>query len=140
MAPVAAAVLACGSLPGQDVSAPGNQSYHFEGLATVVTWDASAGATHYRVFYDEFFADNCELYPDGSPGFCEELAGNVVGTSYTHTSPAREGNYYWVVACDDSGCSEVDSQNAACLSGPLCRRVWYATRPSRSLAAPPRRR
>ena len=95
VAPVAAGAVACGSLPGQDVSAPGNQSYHFDGLTAVVSRDASAGATHYRVFYDKFSSDSCGS--DGSPGFCGELAGNVVGTSTP--TPARPGRELLLGGC-----------------------------------------
>lgn len=115
---VLAATLACGILPSQAITTPTNQSYHYEGLSTVVTWNASKGATHYIVYHDNFFADNCSLSPGGSPSFCEHLAGNVVEASYTHTSPNRRGNYYWVVACNNSGCSEIDQANPARLSGP----------------------
>ena len=107
--------LACGS--SSDIKTPANQSYRFEGLTTVVTWDASKGATHYIVYYDDFFGDNCKIDSRGSPDFCERLAGNVVGTSYIHPSPGRE-NYYWVTACNSSGCSEIDESNPARLTGP----------------------
>ena len=40
-----------------------------------------------------------------------------MGTSYTHPSPGRE-NYYWVAACNSSGCSEIDDSNPARLTGP----------------------
>lgn len=121
-----AIALACGS--SSDMKTPANQSYSFEGLKTVVTWDASKGATHYNIYYDDFFGDNCKLNSQGSPSFCEQLAGNVVGTSYTHPSPGKE-NYYWVAACNNSGCSEIDESNPARLTGPpmpeglVCDRV-----------------
>ena len=107
--------MACGS--SSDIKTPANQSYRFEGLTTVVTWEASREATHYIVYYDDFFGDNCRVDSRGAPSFCEQLAGNVVGTSYTHPSPGRE-NYYWVAACNSSGCSEIDDSNPARLSGP----------------------
>lgn len=112
---ILAVTLACGS--SSDIKAPANQSYRFEGLTTVVTWNASRGATHYIVYYDDFFGDNCRVDSRRSPSFCEQLAGNVVGTSYTHSSPGRE-NYYWVAACNSSGCSEIDDSNPARLTGP----------------------
>ena len=43
-----AIALACGS--SSDMKTPANQSYSFEGLKTVVTWDASKGATHYNIY------------------------------------------------------------------------------------------
>ena len=60
--------------------------------------------------------DICRLDPVVLPG-CEWLAGNVEGTSYTGTSPDR-ANYYWVVACNRSGCFEIDEDNPARLNGP----------------------
>ena len=41
-----------------------------------------------------------------------------MGTSYIHTSPDRDENQYWVVACNSSGCSEIDSSTPARLNGP----------------------
>ena len=46
-----------------------------------------------------------------SPRFCEELAANVVGMSYLHENPSAVNNYYWVVACNSGGCSDIDSKN-----------------------------
>ena len=58
----------------------------------------------------------CGLY--GAAGFvCDELATNITATSYTHTSPDPHANYYWVVACNSSGCSPVDSANPATTTG-----------------------
>ena len=51
----------------------------------------------------------------GRPIFCEELATNILTASYTHTSPDEDDNYYWVVACNRLGCSDIDSNNPASL-------------------------
>ena len=48
---------------------------------------------------------------------CEELATNVVGTTYTYTSPDDDYNHYWVVACNSGGCTDVDSDNPATFVG-----------------------
>ena len=54
---------------------------------------------------------------------------DVTGTTYVHTSPDAGENYYWVVACNSGGCSEIDSENPAT---PLVAKpsqpanVWYA--------------
>ena len=95
---------------------PANAQYQHEGSTAVVTWDPSAGATSYKVYYDDFFDSNCRLGP-GVPRFCEELAGDVIGTSYTHTDPDDDRNYYWVTACNSGGCSEIDSANPARMEG-----------------------
>ena len=50
---------------------------------------------------------------DGTPLFCEELAASVIGTTYVHTDPDDDSNYYWIVACTRGGCSEIDSKNLA---------------------------
>ena len=90
-----------GVVPGN----PPNQRYSRQDATTIVTWDQSAGATYYKVYYDDF-GTSC-------PGFCELLAGNVTGTTYTHASPDEDRNYYWVVACNSAGCSDPDGDNPA---------------------------
>ena len=94
---------------------PANVTHAFEGSAIRVTWEAVPGADYYKVYHDDFFDDVCSLRSDGSLGFCEELATNVVGTAYVHTSPnlSTDENYYWVVACNSGGCSEIESTNPA---------------------------
>ena len=71
------------------------------------------GADYYKIYHDDFFDSSCRLNSSGSPSFCDELAANVTGTSYTHASPDNDENYYWVVACDSGGCSEIDGNNPA---------------------------
>ena len=100
-----------GGLPAP--ASPPNQRYVWQGLTTVVSWDAVSGADHYTVYYDDFFSSSCRLSSGGSPSFCDELATNIRGTSYTHTSPDEDDNYYWVVACNSGGCSDIDSANSA---------------------------
>ena len=95
---------------------PANQRYEYDGSAVVLTWDASPGADSYTVYYHAFFDSNCRL-SSGSPSFCEELATNVSNTRYTHTRPDPGEHYYWVVACNSVGCSEIDSSNPAQLGG-----------------------
>ena len=92
---------------------PSNISYTWDGPAIRVRWDAADGADYYNVYYDDFFADGCRFEGDGSTGFCEELAANVTETSYVHDGPDSGANYYWVVACNRGGCSDIDSANPA---------------------------
>ena len=94
-------------------AAPANVRYAFEGSAIRITWDRVGGADYYNVYHDDFFGDACSLRGDGSPSFCEELATGLEATSYVHASPNSGENYYWVVACDSSGCSDVDSESPA---------------------------
>ena len=92
--------------------APSNQRYAWQGSATVVSWGPVTNAGYYKVYYDDFFDSSCRL-SGGSPSFCEEVAGNVSGTSYTHADPDNDRNYYWITACNDAGCSAIDSGNPA---------------------------
>ena len=105
-------------------SAPNNVQYRRDGTAIVVSWSAAPDADYYNIYYDEFRGSSCRLNSSGRPVRCEELAANVVGTAYTHTSPDADENYYWVVACNRNGCTDVDSENPA---------TFVDTRPS----APP---
>ena len=92
---------------------PSNVTYALEGSAIRVSWDPVGGADYYHVYYDDFFDSNCMLNRDGSPVFCGLLATDVAGTTYLHTVPDKRRNYYWVVACNRGGCSEIDSFNPA---------------------------
>ena len=94
-------------------SAPNNVQYRRDGTAIVVSWNAATDADYYKIYYDEFRGSSCGLNSSGIPVRCEELAANVVGTAYTHTSPDADENYYWVVACNRNGCTDVDSENPA---------------------------
>ena len=94
-------------------SAPANVRFAHEDSTIHITWDPVAGADHYNIYHDDSFDSRCRLNRDGSAGFCEELARNIVGTSFVHTAPDSGDNYYWVVACNSGGCSEIDSKNPA---------------------------
>ena len=94
-------------------AAPANVRYAMEGLVIRITWDPVGGADYYNVYHDYFFNDACSLDRNGNPRFCEELAASVGETSYVHASPDSFNNYYWVVACNSGGCSEIDSDNPA---------------------------
>ncbi len=96
---------------------PPNQHYAFEGSSIVLSWDPVDGASYYRIYYDDFFSSACRVSSGGRASFCEELATNITDTSYTHTDPDDDANYYWVVACNSSGCSPVDSNNPATTVG-----------------------
>ena len=91
-----------------------NPQYAWEGLTIRVTWDAVEGADYYKVYHDDVTDSVCSLdIFDGSPKFCEELAADVAGTTFVHTNPDLDANYYWVVACNQEGCSEIDLSNLA---------------------------
>ena len=95
-----------------------NSQYAWDGSTILVSWDAEDGADYYKVYYDDISGSACSLGRDGSPVACEELAANVVGTSYLHENPSAV-NYYWVVSCNSDGCSEIDSRNPAAPIEPI---------------------
>ena len=107
---------ATGGAGGGPPDSPANQRYEYDGSSIVLTWDAASGADSYTVYYDDFFDSACSVR-SGGPSFCDELATNLSSTSYTHTAPAPDEHYYWVVACNRFGCSEVESANPAQLGG-----------------------
>ena len=99
--------------PMPEVRSPANVRYALDGSTIRISWDPVDGADYYKVYHDDFSDSSCSLSRDGSPRFCEELAANVVGTTFVHTSPAATDNYYWVVACNTGGCSDIDSKKPA---------------------------
>ncbi len=111
---------------------PSNATYAVEGSAIRLRWDPVDGADYYNVYHDYFSDSSCWLDADGSPHGCAQLADNVVDTNFLHTNPSRD-NYYWVVACNRDGCSEIDSDNpAAPIEFPPSnpQRVTYAVEDS----------
>ena len=88
-----------------------NPQYAWDGSTIRVSWEVVDGADYYKVYHDE--RDYCSLNRDGSPSWCEELATNVAGTTYVHTTANPGENYYWVVSCNSGGCSELDDRNLA---------------------------
>ncbi len=90
---------------------PGNVWHRHDGSSVVVSWDASPEATHYRVYHDRSIDLNCGSGSADRPSSCEELAGNVTATTFVHTGADQSENYYWIVACNIVGCSELDLVN-----------------------------
>ena len=80
-----------------------------DGSTIIVSWDPAPGATHYNVYYGDFFSSCRILF--GEPRLCEELATDVRDTTYTHTDAhdpdGLKKNYYWISACASEGCSEL---------------------------------
>ena len=107
---------------------PSNVTYIWEGSAIRVSWEPDSGADFYKVYHDDFFDSSCSLGRDGSPRFCDELAANVVASSYLHTDPDEDSNYYWVVACNRGGCSDVDSESPARSYGTSTKTAPLSTR------------
>ena len=92
---------------------PANVWYYRDGSIIMVSWNASQGATHYKVYHDSSIDLNCGSGSSLGPSSCEELAGNVAGTTYTHASPNQAENHYWISACNSAGCSGVNLFNHA---------------------------
>ncbi len=101
------------SIPG----APVNARYRHEGSTTIVTWDPAASSTHYKVYYSDSTVPTCSILGSGTLSGCELLAGDVAEASYTHAGPDDENNSYWIIACNDAGCSDIDRGNPARLEG-----------------------
>ena len=91
---------------------PSNLTYALQGPSIVVTWDPVDGADYYSLYHHASSPSYCKVKSDGSSSFCDQLAANLVETTYTHADPDRR-NYYWVIACNRGGCSPVDVTNAA---------------------------
>ncbi len=97
---------------------PANARYAWEGTAIRVSWDAVAGADYYKVYYDDFAPVGCTLDENGNPKYCDELASRVDGTSFVHMPREPEKNFYWVVACNQEGCSEFEYDAAQPTEAP----------------------
>ena len=103
----AVAMIACETLPAPET--PANQRYGAVGSTVVLNWDYSADAESYTIYYGD---PGCRL-DSGQPVFCTKLASDVWETRYAHQTPGPGANDYWVVACNESGCSEIDTANPA---------------------------
>ena len=110
--------------------APANVRVKREGMSLHVTWNPVPQATHYKVYHNQEWAQCSSAEIDIS---CDEVAGNVVGTAYTHSLPAPlgpysgkvvartsdsmtitwlerdHGHYFWVAACVNDVCSAISA-------------------------------
>ena len=91
---------------------PAGVSAAWEGATVEFSWEPAEGADYYKVYHDDL-GPGCRVDGDGNARFCDELASNVAGTTYVHASPDPDDNYYWVTACNNGGCSKIDSNNPA---------------------------
>ena len=109
--PLLLAMAACGTLPLPEM--PTNQGYGYEGRDVVLRWDRSAHADSYTIYYSDSDS-GCQLR-SGRPVLpCKELTSGVRGVSYTHDFFTYPYPYdYWVVACNERGCSAIDAANPA---------------------------
>ena len=98
---------------------PSHVHYTWEGSEIRINWDPVQGAKYYKVYHDDFFETGCSVSLSGTPEWCEVLAPNVVDTTYLHSSPDRDKNFYWVAACNSAGCSRTPSNNPAPLVGDV---------------------
>ena len=94
-------------------NSPSTVTYTREGNAIRISWNAVEGADYYNVYYDSFFDSGCTVPGGGDISFCDELAVNLVDTTYVHAEPDDDQNFYWVAACNRGGCSEIASEEPA---------------------------
>lgn len=87
---------------------PANISYAREGSAAIVRWDPVENADYYILYHDDFFDSACRVSPEGETSFCAELAAKLVDTTYLHSDPGEDSNFYWVAACNRAGCSQIE--------------------------------
>ncbi len=96
-------------------SSPTNLRTVVEGASIRVSWDAVEGADYFKVYHYETLDDSplgCRLFR--GTAFCKELAADVRDVTYLHARPDLDRhNFYWVVACNKGGCSDVDEENPA---------------------------
>ena len=92
---------------------PANVRYAWDAFSITVSWDSVNGADYYNVYHDDFFETGCSVDIDGDPSFCDELTTDITSTTFIHTDPDLDANYYWVVACNQYGCSTISRNNPA---------------------------
>lgn len=74
-----------------------------------VGWSASAGAVDYQVYRGSV----------DDPNAATQLATGVLGTGYVDSAaPVGETLYYWVKACNTSGCSDFSASDAGFTLSP----------------------
>ena len=116
------AIGACGG--GSPLEAPGDQRYGYAGANVVLAWDPSADAEYYAVYYADSLESGCHL-DSAEPNRCVEVATDLISTRYSHSPPGPRGagaHYYWVVACNSKGCSEIDGATPEIWrGGPITR-------------------
>ena len=102
------------------------------GSSLEITWRPVPGATHYKVYHNGEIGRCTPATPYPQ---CEEVAGNVVETTYTHAVPAPKEpsgssvvartadsltlawfdlqdyfvHHYWIAACNAIGCSAINT-------------------------------
>ena len=87
---------------------PGNLNARRENGTTVLTWDPVEGATHYNIYYEDFWGE-CSVTSGGVTGSfaCDLVVADIFETTYTHTVREDDDAEYWVAACNDEGCSPI---------------------------------
>ena len=98
-------------------SSPTNLRTVVEGSSIRVSWDAVEGADYCKVYHRGTPFDShsgCQLSRSGAVFGCDELAADVREVTYLHARPdVDHRHFYWVVACNKGGCSDIDEQNPA---------------------------
>ncbi len=116
---------------GRGPAPPANQRYGFSGDSVEIQWDPSADADTYTVLHATQPDADCQSAyaqaqaasdqsstaraPGPSHG-CVAIGTGLYSHGFTHFGPdivSGERPYYWVVACNDRGCSPIDRDNPA---------------------------
>ncbi len=92
---------------------PNNLNARRENGATVLTWDPVEGATHYNIYYEDFWS-GCSVTSGGvTESFsCDLLESGIFETTYVHTIRADDDAEYWVATCNNDGCSPIYSYDS----------------------------
>ena len=96
-------------------TSPGNVKVRVEGQDMVISWDPVEGATHYNIYWEDFF-ERCNVTSGGAISIginCEVLATNLSETTYVHTGNVDDDSTYWLAACNSDGCSAISDDLGA---------------------------
>ena len=122
-------------------SSPTNLRTVVEGSSIRVSWDAVEGADYFKVYHHGTPFDSpsgCRLSRIGTVLLCDELAADVREVTYLHARPdVDHHNFYWVVACNKGGCSDIDEENPAVVDDSSPSRTERTASPSPAQSATP---
>ena len=96
-------------------TSPGNVKVRAEGQNMVISWDPVDGATHYNIYWEDFW-EYCSVTSGSviSRGIqCEVLTTNLSETTYVHIGNVDDDSTYWVAACNGDGCSTISDDLGA---------------------------
>ena len=120
-------------------SSPTNLRTVVEGSSIRVSWDAVEGADYFKVYHRGTPFDShsgCQLSGSGAVFGCDELSADVREVTYVHARPdVDHRHFYWVVACNKGGCSDIDEENPAVVGDSSPSRTERTASPSPAQSA-----